>query len=201
MNTASISRLSGWCCVAGGTTLIALTRRHASLPEGCVGDGCLTHPMRGTATGEAPLGVVTAVLLGIAAVAVLVVASRTRPLGKLGGAALACAAGASAFWAASAVVTTTIDGDVPWMPLLVLPAVALFVAAAVLLGVVLLRAKLVPTWLAVAVVATASLLLLAYEQTALVLFAVPFGAVCVVLGLDLIFQKGRVLASDQPQRA
>ena len=48
---------------------------------------------------------------------------------------------------------------------------------------------------------TASLLLLANEQTVLVLFAVPFGAVCVVVGLNLIARDGQVLNDQQTQSA
>jgi hypothetical protein len=199
MNSQSLSRLSGWCCVGGGSALVAVTLLHASLPEGCIGDDCLTHEMRGTAAGEGPLALVSTLLLSVAAVTLVVLARRRRPLGKVGAAALVCAAGALALVVAVTVVMAAVDGDVPWMPLLVIPALALFVAAAVLVGVTVLRARLVPTWLAVAVIATGSLLVLANEQTALVLLAVPFGTVCVLLGVNLLLRHGRAGSSEQPR--
>ena len=48
---------------------------------------------------------------------------------------------------------------------------------------------------------TASLWLLANEQTVLVLLAVPFGAVCVVVGLNLIARDGQVPNDQQTQSA
>jgi hypothetical protein len=62
----------------------------------------------------------------------------------------------------------------------------LVVTTGILVAVLVLRARLIPTWLAVGMVASASLLLLENEQTALVLFAVPFSTMCVVLGLNLM---------------
>jgi hypothetical protein len=79
-----------------------------------------------------------------------------------------------------------IDADFPGMPLLVLPCLVLVVTTGILVAVLVHRARLIPTWLAVGMVASASLLLLANEQTALVLFAVPFATMCVVLGVNLI---------------
>ena len=198
MNSQSLSRLSGWCCVGGGSALVAVTLLHASLPEGCIGDDCLTHEMRGTAAGEGLLALVSTLLLAVAAVTLVVLARRRRPLGKVGVAALVCAAGALALVVAVTVVTVAVS-DVPWMPFLVIPALVLFVAAAVLVGVAVLRARLVPTWLAVAVIVTASMLVVVNEQTALVLLAVPFGTVCVMLGVNLLL-RGGAGRDEQPSR-
>jgi hypothetical protein len=198
MNTESLFRLSGWSCVAGGTALIAQTLLHASLPEGCVGPDCLTRELRGTAVGEGPLAIASALFLATAALSLVVLARRRRPLGKVGVAAIVSAAGALGFGAAAGL-TAAIDDDVSWMPLLVLPALGLLVTAGILVAVLVLRTRLIPTWLAVGMIITASLLLLANEQTVLVLLAVPFGAVCVVVGLNLIAQDGRVLNDQQTQ--
>ena len=198
MNTETLFRLSGWSCVAGGMALIGQTLLHASLPEGCVGPDCLTSDLRGTAAGELPLGIASAVLLAIAAVSLVVLARRRRPLGKVGVAVVVCAGGAFTFGAAAGLTAAVVD-DFAWMPLLVLPALALVVAAGILLAVLVLRARLIPTWLAVGMIIAASLLLLTNEQTVLVLLAVPFGTVCVVVGLYLIARAGQVLNDQQTQ--
>ena len=178
MKSESLFRLSGWSCVVGGTALIAQTLLHASLPEGCVGSGC-ARDLRGTAAGEGPLAIISAVLLTTATVSLVVLARRRRPLGEVGVAAIVTAAGAAALMAA-------VDDDFSGMPLLVLPGLVLVVTTGILVAVLVLLARLIPTWLAVGMVASASLLLLENEQTALVLFAVPFSTMCVVLGLNLI---------------
>ena len=75
------------------------------------------------------------------------------------------------------------------------------VSTGILVAVLVLRARIIPTWLAVGVIASASLLLLANEQTALVLLALPFGTMCVVLGLNLIARDDKVLSNEQAQSA
>ena len=183
MKSESLFRLSGWSCVVGGTALIAQTLLHASLPEGCVGSGC-ARDLRGTAAGEGPLAIISAVLLTTATVSLVVLARRRRPLGEVGVAAIVTAAGALGLRAAAALMAA-VDDDFSGMPLLVLPGLVL-VTTGILVAVLVLLARLIPTWLAVGMVASASLLLLENEQTALVLFAVPFSTMCVVLGLNLI---------------
>ena len=184
MKSESLFRLSGWSCVVGGTALIAQTLLHASLPEGCVGSGC-ARDLRGTAAGEGPLAIISAVLLTTATVSLVVLARRRRPLGEVGVAAIVTAAGALGLGAAAALMAA-VDDDFSGMPLLVLPGLVLVVTTGMLVAVLVLLAQLIPTWLAVGMVASASLLLLENEQTALVLFAVPFSTMCVVLGLNLI---------------
>jgi hypothetical protein len=156
--------------------------------------------MRGTAAGEGPFAVASAVLLAMAAMSLVVLARRRRPLGKVGIAALVSAAGALGFGGAAAV-TGAVNDDFSWMPLLVLPALVLVVSTGILVAVLVLRARLIPTWLAVGVIASASLLLLANEQTALVLLAVPFGTMCVVVGLTLITRDRQFLHNEQTQSA
>ena len=106
----------------------------------------------------------------------------------MGVAAIVCAAVALGF-AAAAAVSITVDDDAPWTPLLVLPALALFVTAGILIAVLVLRAGLIPTWLATALIATAALLLFYNEQTARVLLAIPLAGVCVVLGVNLLLRR------------
>jgi hypothetical protein len=160
---------------------------HTSLPEGCAGSGCLNE-LLGTAAGEGPLLVASGLLFATAAATLVVLARRRRPLGKVGVAAIVCAAVALGFGAAAAV-SITVDDDAPWTPLLVLPALALFVTAGILIAVLVLRARLIPTWLATALIATAALLLFYNEQTALVLLAIPFASVCVILGLNPVHRR------------
>jgi len=131
------------------------------------------------------LAIISAVLLTTATVSLVVLARRRRPLGEVGVAAIVTAAGALGLRAAAALMAA-VDDDFSGMPLLVLPGLVLVVTTGILVAVLVLLARLIPTWLAVGMVASASLLLLENEQTALVLFAVPFSTMCVVLGLNLI---------------
>jgi hypothetical protein len=78
------------------------------------------------------------------------------------------------------------------MPLFVFPALLLITAAAVLVGVVALRAQLVPRRIAIAQIIAALLLPFFTQQSPGDLIPVPFGVMSVVVGIHLVVRGGRI---------
>jgi hypothetical protein len=68
MTTTAVLRLSAVCCAVGGAGVVTVTLRHAALPVGCVGLDCETGSLRGSAPGEEALGILSVMLLVVAAV-------------------------------------------------------------------------------------------------------------------------------------
>jgi hypothetical protein len=60
-----LTRYSGLCATVGGLILIAVALEHSALPLGCIGDQCLTHPMRDSSPSEAVLFFSSWVLLAL----------------------------------------------------------------------------------------------------------------------------------------
>jgi hypothetical protein len=181
-----LSRWTSICAVLGGLLWAVACSYRATLPPGCVGDACLVRSMRGdTPLGSALFGAAALLLLGAGA-GLLLLVHRHTGLGRLGLVGLVAAATGVALLAAALVLVVllaVVDDDV--MPRLVVPGVALVALGGVLVAVVLVRSPLLPRWAAVALLVGAALLVLANEQDARVLLAVPFGLAWVVVGLGL----------------
>jgi hypothetical protein len=196
MKTTWILRLSGLCCVVGGGGLVTLFVSQG----GCLGDDCYGRALPGTGPGEAALGLATVGFLIAAAVGLVAEAGRRAPVGKAGLAAALCAAGGALFLAAAGVTAARTGGESWLMPVFVFP---LFLVTAAVIGVaaVVLRAKLVPRWMAVGMIVAASLLPLFQQQTPGNFMPVPLGVVCMVLGTHLIVRGGRSRTHvDEPRQ-
>lgn len=190
METTLILRLSGLSSAVGGAGVVAVTLSHAEILGGCPAGGCPIVSIAGTVLGEAALGVTAVTLLVVAAMGVVAGARRRAPVGKVRLAAAVCAVGAAGFAGATAFTVARTLGESLWMPVFVFPALLLLTASAVLIGVVVLRAGLVPRRIAIAMIVAAALLPLVNEQSGN-LSTVPLGVVCVVLGVHLIVRGGR----------
>ena len=84
------------------------------------------------------------------------------------------------------LVPDTIFGSgIDPIPLFVIPGLALAVVGAGLLAVVVIRSGVLPRWAGYSLLIGAGMLLLANEQTAAVLFAVPFGIALLLVGAAL----------------
>jgi hypothetical protein len=186
MKTDSISRWTGVCAFLGGVALVAISLLAASLPIGCVGGVCIGEAIGGDAVAG-PLGVSFAVLLTLTAAGTLLIVHRQQGLGALGLLALIALGGGLGLGVGAAVVATVSTGELAWNMAVV---GALFLVAASVMGaIVLLRARVVPRWIAAALAASSLLLLAVHDQTSVILFGLPYGAGCVLVGTHLIVQN------------
>lgn len=176
-------RGSAVASIAGGLLLIAACVYRSTLPRGCIGDECLTQPQRGDTSLGVLLATAAALLLVAAGIGLLVQLHRSRRLGLLGGVGLALAGLGSASLVAGGVAAGIFGPDFEAMPAFVIPGVALVALGMVVLAVALLRSHYLPVRASVALLVGAALLVLVNEQTAAVLFAVPFGLAWVLVGV------------------
>ena len=198
-------KVTGVCSAVGGVAWVAACFAHNSLPQGCIDEGCSGHAMRGSSTLDTLLFDLAGVLLAVSGIGLLVLAHRSRRLGRLGALAGSTAA-LGLLLLAGAVVMSTVDNNWEGMPGLVIPGIGLLAIGLVLVTVVVLRARVVPIWLGCLLVATALLLPFANEQTSRVLLAVPFGVAWLVLGVVLLRDpaparadsRDRMVTSDLP---
>jgi hypothetical protein len=192
----------GLTAVAGGVAWVATCLSLASHPRGCVGDECLTRPMREWSTTSTVLAALAFVLVVASGAGLLSIVWRRAGLGGLGRAAIAagCLAvglllsGGLAAWLAPA-------WSEDMMPAFVVPGVILTAVAIALTAWVVLRSRLLPRWLAAVLVLCAVVMLGANEQTDSILLAAPFGLAWAVAGLVLIRGASRTAATQHAGQA
>ena len=87
-------------------------------------------------------------------------------------------------------------GDFPLMPHFVIPGLLALVVGFVLVGIAILRAGVLPRWVAVLIIVGALAMLAANEQTARVLLMIPFGVAWVAVGY--VLWSGVGVPTEQP---
>lgn len=196
LETPRRARATAVLAMLGGVAWVAAAVTHATQPAGCVGDGCLTSSMRESTTATTALIVLAALLMLASGVGLLGEVRSTGPLGRVGtiGAAL-CGLGTLSLATGVALQQLAADGDFDRMPWFVGPGVALIALGAGLVGWTVLRSSVVPRWAGAALIVGAALLILANEQTAAVLLAVPFGLAWSTTGAALLLRPTRVAGS------
>jgi len=198
----SLSRVTGVYAAVGGAAWVAACLSLAALPEGCVGDECLTRPEREWSTTATVLVTVAFFVVAASALGLLVLAMRRPTAGRrLGKVAVAVGVAGTGLLVIGAILQAL---DVPGMgdamPGFVIPGVLLCVVAAALTAWVVLRARLVPAWLAVVVGVAAALMLTANEQDDSILFAAPFGVAWLLVGGWLLLDRVRPSAPVRDPR-
>ena len=178
-------RWGGLAAMLGGALLVVSALLIASMPRGCIGDECAARPMRDTGIVGALL--MLALLLVVIGMAGLVIrarnAGRFGVLGKTG--AAVGAVGVALPVIGSLVQGILYDGDYPLMPYFVIPGVLALVVGFVLLGIAVLRARVLPRWAAVLLVVSSLAMLGFNDQNAQALMAVPFGVAWMAVGYVL----------------
>jgi hypothetical protein len=182
-----LARLTGACSAVGGAALTAACLVHNSLPQGCIDAGCDSRVMRGSSPADLVLFAVAGLMLAVSGVGLLLLTRRKRG-GRGAMAATAGIAGAAGLvlLLAAGVVSTFVDDDWEGMPGLVVPGVALLALGLVLVAVVVIRARVLPTPLSALLLATVVTLPFANEQTSRILLAVPFGLTWLGAGVLLL---------------
>jgi hypothetical protein len=157
----------------------------ASMPRGCIADECAFRPMRDTAAAGALL--MLALLLIMVGAAGLEIrarnAGRFGRLGKTG--AVVGAVGVALPVIGSLIQGVLYDGDYPLMPYFVIPGVLALVVGFVLLGLAVLRARVLPRWAAGLLIVGTLAMLGFNDQNAQALMAIPFGIAWVAVGYVL----------------
>jgi len=180
-----VRTVTGGTSLLGGAAWVGMCFVQNTLPQGCIGDQCLERPMRGSSDLASLLSVVAGVLLA-ASVAGFVVLSRRRGhwgrSSRLGVVAVA----AGFLFLLAAGVMTVVDGNWEGMPGLVVPGVLLLAIGLLLVAWMVLRARVLPTWVAVLMLVTVLLLPFSNEQTSRILLAVPFGLAWMLAGAVLL---------------
>jgi hypothetical protein len=199
MRSVQLVRWSGAAAMLGGSMWAFGAVARSLRPRGCVADECLTRPMRETAVAE---GVVLlgAVLLFLAGLAGLVILSRhTGRFGRAGRTGVVLGvAGLVVLLLASLVQALLFAGDFVLMPYFVIPALTAVVLGFVLVGVTVLRAGVLPRWSGVLLIVGALAMLIANEQTTLVLLLVPFGLAWIAVGYLLWSRGAGILEPTTP---
>ncbi len=179
-------RIGGLAAMLGGALLVVYAVGAASMPRGCIGnEECAIRPYRDAGVFEffMPL----ALLLIVAGMAGLTLRARqTGCLGRLGAAgAIVGAPGIALLIASGLVQTILFGGDFPLMPFFVIPGFLALISGLLVLGVAVLRARVLPRWSSVLLVASTLVMLGFNDQTTQVLLTIPFALAWVAVGYIL----------------
>lgn len=195
-----------WCggaAVLGGLLWSLGFAYHATKPRGCIAEECLTRPMRSPTVFDGVLISSAMVLIVAGAVGMVLLVRSSGRVGAqaraglvLGGAGIATVA------VAGFVQEMFFDGDFEQMPYLVVPGLAMLVVGFALLGVAVLRLRVLPAWVSTLLSLATLAMIGANEQTSRALLYIPFGIAWVVVGQALWSTPDRTIpASPVPPHA
>ncbi len=195
--SSSFIRWGGLAAMVGGALWIVGTLIHASKPRGCIAEECAFRNMRESGALDGILTLLSVVLLAVGAVGLVTLVRRYGRFGMGGKAGvLIGAAGAALLAIATLAQAIFFSGDFALMPYLVVPGLLALVVGFLLLGIAILRAGVLPRWVAALVIVGALFMLGTNEQTARVLLTIPFGVAWVAVGYAL--WSGAGAPSGQP---
>ncbi len=169
----------------GGAVWAGTCFAQNALPQGCIGDECLERPMRDSSDLASLLSVVAGLLLAASVTGFVVMSRRRGQWGRSSRLGVVAVAAGFLFLLAAGVMTL-VDGDWEGMPGLVVPGVLLLAIGLLLVAWMVLRARVLPTWVAVLMLVTVLLLPFSNEQTSRILLAVPFGLAWMLAGAVLL---------------
>ena len=142
--------------------------------------------MRETGALEGILMLLSLMLFAAGAVGLVVLARRSGSFGKMGAAGVLIGAfGVGVLVIAGLIQALFFGGDFPLMPGFVIPGVLAMILGFAVLGIAVLRARVLPRWVAALFIVGALAMLGFNEQTWRTLMAVPFGAAWVTVGYVL----------------
>jgi hypothetical protein len=165
----------------------------ASMPRGCIGNECAFREMRDTA-GAGALLMLALLLVLVGAVGLVIRARNDGRFGALAKTGIVLGAvGVALPVIGSLIQGVLFDGDYPLMPYFAIPGVLALVAGFVLLGIAVLRARVLPRWAAVLLVVGSLAMLGFNDQNARALMAIPFGIAWMAAGYVLWSGKGEAI--------
>lgn len=185
-SSSSLIRWSGLAAMLGGVLWMIGAVIHASKPRGCVAEECAFRPMRESGALDGILMLLSLLLFAVGAAGLVILARSAGRFGKTGKAgAVIGAAGAALLVVASLIQFIFFGGDFLLMPTFVIPGLLALVIGFVLLGVAILRSRVLPRWAAALLIIGALVMLGSNEQTARVLLTIPLGVAWVATGYVL----------------
>jgi hypothetical protein len=192
-------RWGGLAAMLGGALSVVSAVMISSMPRGCIGNECASREMRDVGIAGALL-MLALLLIMVGAAGLVIRARNAGRFGALGktGAALG-ALGVALPVIGSLIQGILFDGDYPLMPYFVIPGVLALVVGFALLGIAVLRARVLPRWVALLLVVGSLAMLGFNDQNMQALMAIPFGVAWAAVGYALWSGKGE--ESRQPQRA
>ena len=178
----NLIRLSGLAAILGGVLWIVDAIQTGFQLRGCLEDECALRPI--TALFFAML------LLGVGVAGLVLHTRNAGRLGRLGWiGSVASGVGVAALIISGLIQDVFYGGDFPLMPFLVIPAGLVLLVGFLLLGITILRARVLPLWVAVLFVVGTLALLWANTQNMQVFLAIPFGIAWVAVGYVLWWGK------------
>ena len=197
--SSGLIRFSGLAAVLGGALWIIGAVNHASKPRGCIAEECAFRQMRESGALDGILTLLSLLLFAVAVTGLVILARSAGRFGKTGktGVVLA-AAGVALLVIVSLIQSVFFGGDFPLMPYFVIPSLLAMVAGLVLLGVAILRSRVLPRWTAALLIIGALAMLGVNEQTSRVLLTIPLGVAWVAVGY--VLWTGRQLAAEHAAR-
>lgn len=185
-SSSTLIRQGGFAATLGGTLWMIGTLIHASKPRGCIAEECAFRPMRETGVLDGALMLLSLLLFAAGAAGLVILARRFGRFGKMGNTgAVIGAVGAALLMIAGLIQAIFFGGDFPLMPYFVVAGVLALIAGFVLLGIAILRARVLPRWAALLFIVGALAMLGFNEQTARALMAIPLGVAWVAVGYVL----------------
>jgi len=170
----------------GGMLWIIGAVIHASKPRGCVAEECAFRPMRESGALDGILTLLSLLLFAVGVMGLVILARSAGRFGKMGKAGVVIGAAGVALLVISGLIQGIVfGGDFPLMPYFVIPGLLALVVGLVLLGVAILRSRVLPRWAAALLIIGALAMLAANEQTARVLLTIPLGVAWIAVGYVL----------------
>jgi hypothetical protein len=184
----NLIRWSGLAAILGGVLWIAGAIQTGFKPRGCLGDECAFMPLR----ESGPIDIVllyVAMLFLVVGVAGLVIHTRNAGrFGRLGWMGLVASLVGVVLLMISSLVEAVFFAGGDFFSLI--PGGLVLLVGFLLLVITILRARVLPLWVAVLLVVGTLAMLVANDQNAQVFLAIPFGIAWVAVGYVLWCGKG-----------
>jgi hypothetical protein len=170
--------------MAGGVFCAVAAVLHSLQPVGCVLAECDAGvPMRSGTPLVGALGTAASILILIGIAGLTALGRREGRHLRLASVGLAGVLIGFALLALSSLIQAFFfNGDFPGMPYFVFPGLLALITGLVLIGIFIIRSRVLPRWLGIVLVVSSVALLAANEQYQTVLLAIPFGLAMMATG-------------------
>lgn len=202
MAAVQFIRWSGLAAVLGGLLWSVAAVLHSQEPVGCIAEQCLTRPMRETSGVVSAMTLAGTLLIGLGTAGLVVLLRHAGRFGRTArrGAILGVA-GLIVMVLAALVQAVFFNGDFPLMPYFLLPGGLAAIAGFLMIGIAVLRGRVLPRWAGILLAVTSVLMLAFNEQTYAVLLGIPFGIAWIAVGLVLWRRGARHAGNDSTPSA
>ena len=182
----NLIRWSGLAAILGGVLWIADAIQTGLQPRGCIGDECAFRSMREGGPLDPFLFFLAMLLLTVGMAGLVIHTRNATRFGRLGWIGLVAGViGFAVLLISGLTQAVFFGGDFPLMPFFVIPGGLVLLVGFLLLGITILRARVLPLWVAVLFVVGTLAMFGFNDQNAQVFMAIPFGIAWVAVGYVL----------------